>query len=231
MLEFEFSQIEAILFDLDGTLVETDNRWADMLADKLAPLSRAVPKLDNKRLARGLINSIEMPSNYAISLLERLGLSKLMSGIADRVRRSKGLATHEGSDAVAGTHEMLDALQGHYKLAVVTTRARREAHAFVEQLGIRPYFPVVVTRQDVLRMKPNPEPVYTAAVALGVDPQRCVMVGDTTMDVRAGKRAGAISVGVLSGFGDQRELTRAGADLILDRACQLLAYLDDGEQP
>jgi len=226
--ESKFLQAKAILFDLDGTLVETDNRWADVLTEKLFPLKRLFPGLDTRRLARQLIMSIEMPANYAISILERLGLSHLLSGMADRVRRSKGLATREGSQPVPGTHDMLDALQSRYQMAVVTTRARREALAFIEQLDVDSYFPVVVTRQDVLRMKPHPEPVYTAAKAIHVDPRYCVMVGDTVMDVRAAKRAGAVAVGVLSGFGDRRELERAGADLVLDRACQLLDYLDNG---
>ena len=51
------------------------------------------------------------------------------------------------------------------------------------------------------------------------------MIGDTTMDVRAGRRAGALAVGVLSGVGTRQELVRAGADLILERAEQLLDYL------
>jgi len=218
-------RIEAVLLDLDGTLVETDNRWAAQLAEKLEPLKRLFKRLDTEALARSLVMSVEMPANYGVSIMERLGLSKVMQGLADRVRRSKGLATQRESETVDGTQRLLDALQGRYKLAVVTTRARPEAHAFIDALGLRDYFPVVITRQDVFRMKPHPDPVLRAAEGLGVPPEHCVMVGDTTMDVRAARRAGAYAVAVLSGFGSRRELERAKPHLMLGTAVELLEHL------
>ena len=120
---------------------------------------------------------------------------------------------------------LLKALAGRYKMAVVTTRARPEAESFIRQLGLERYFGAVITRGDVLRMKPHPEPVKKAAASLAVSPEKCLMVGDTTMDIRAGRRAGAYAVGVLSGFGDERELARAGAHVIVDRAVQILDLL------
>jgi phosphoglycolate phosphatase len=219
------ADLEAILFDLDGTLVETDNRWAGMLSDTLEPLKHIWPRIDTQALARRLVMSIEMPTNYVIAVLERLGMAHLIDGLANRVRRSKGLATRGASEPVEGTFALLQALAPRYKLAVVTTRARPEAESFVRQLGFEIFFPVVITRGDVLRMKPHPEPVLKAAALLDVPADRCMMVGDTTMDVRAGQRAGAYTVGVLSGFGDRSELIRAGADLVLDRAAQVLDYL------
>ena len=220
------AQLEAILFDLDGTLVETDNRWAAVLADKLGPLKRLWPHIDTQAWGRKLVMGIETPSNYVISTLERLGVAHLIDGVADRVRRSKGLATQGGSEPVEGTWELLNALSARYKMAVVTTRARPEAESFIRQLGLQGFFSVVITRGDVLRMKPHPEPVQKAAYALGVDPRQCIMVGDTVMDIKSAKRAGSLAVGVLSGFGERQELERAGADLIFDRASQLLTYLD-----
>jgi len=220
-----FDGAEAVLFDLDGTLVETDNRWAASIERRLRPLQRAFPRLDPHALARWLVMAIETPSNYVIWALEHVGLDRHFLGLADRVRRSKGLATRQGSEAVEGSHELLEALQGRYRLAVVTTRARPEAHAFLEQLGLAAFFPVVVTRQDVLRLKPHPEPVRLAAQKLGVSPERCIMVGDTVPDIRAARRAGAWAVGVLSGFGERGEIERAGAHLVLERAALLGDYL------
>ncbi len=213
------------MFDLDGTLVETDNRWVRILAERLEPLHRLAPRLDLSALARSIIMGIETPSNYLLSAMEHLGLRSSFFGLADRLRRSKGLATREASQPVEGSAELLAALGARYKLAVVTTRAQVEAHAFIAQLGFGDTFQAIVTRQDVIRMKPHPEPVRKAARLLGVAPERCIMVGDSVMDVRAARRAGAWAVGVLSGFGERRELERAGAHLILERAAQLTDYL------
>ena len=106
----DLSAIEAILFDLDGTLVETDNRWARLMGQRLAFLRRLNRRLDTNRLGRDIVMAIETPSNYAISLLERLGLGKSIYGLADRIRRSKGLATRDASVLVEGTRELLGSL-------------------------------------------------------------------------------------------------------------------------
>lgn len=217
--------ITAILFDLDGTLIETDNRWVAMLEQKLAPLKRLMPRLDTHALARRLVMASETPTNYILSLIEHVGLSSSFFGLTDRLRRSKGLATREDSELVEGSLELLEALEGRFKLAIVTTRARPEAYAFLRHAGIERFFPVVVTRQDVLRMKPHPEPIRKAAASLGVRPEECLMIGDTVPDIRAARRAGALAVGVLSGFGERAELERAGAHLILERAAHILDHL------
>jgi len=60
---------------------------------------------------------------------------------------------------------------------------------------------------------------------MGVDPSACLMIGDTTIDMRCGRSAGAQTVGVLCGFGTQRELQAAGADLILRTTSDLLPVL------
>jgi phosphoglycolate phosphatase len=216
---------QAVLFDLDGTLVETDNRWAGVAAQKLAPLKRLFPRLNVDALGRRLVMASETPANYVLSLLEHLGISTRFWGLTDRLRRAKGLATREAAVLVEGTLPLLEALAPRYKLAVVTTRARPEARAFLELAGLARFFPVVITRQDVLRMKPYPEPVQRAAERLGVSPAQCLMVGDTTMDILAARRAGAFAVAVLSGFGEREELERAGAQLILGSAVELMEYL------
>ena len=64
-----------------------------------------------------------------------------------------------------------------------------------------------------------------AARQMGLEPQECLMIGDTTVDIRAGKAAGAQTVGVLCGFGDEKELRRAGADLILPSTADLAQVL------
>jgi len=222
-----FDGVRAVLLDLDGTLIETDNRWASVMAQKLEFVKRLFPKADSEALGRSLVMAIETPVNYVMLLCEHLGLGSSFFGLADRLRRSKGLATSERSALVPGTEKLLNALRTRYALAVVTTRARPEAYAFIEQASLSAYFRAVVTRQDVWRIKPHPAPVNKGAELLSVMPSQCIMVGDTTMDVRAARRAGAFAVGVTSGFGTRDELERAGAHLVLDRAVQLLDHLPD----
>ena len=122
---------------------------------------------------------------------------------------------------VAGVQALLAALSQRYPLAIVTARPERQARAFVEQFNLAPYFKLVVSAQTAPHTKPYPDPVRWAAEAFGLAPQNCVMVGDTTIDILAGKRAGAQAVGVLCGFGERAELERHGADLILPTTADL----------
>jgi phosphoglycolate phosphatase len=224
-------RIQAFLFDLDGTLIESDDHFVAKLAVRLEPLARLSKRWEAETMARALVMAVETPTNYAMSAMEHLGLSSSFFGLADRLRRARGLATRELAETVRGSQALLEALAPRFRLAVVTTRARPEAYAFLAGSGLERFFPVVITRQDVLRMKPHPEPVRAAAGMLGVAPEACVMVGDTAADVRAARRAGAFAVGVLSGFGRRQELERAGADLILDYAEELLGLPEwDGQR-
>ncbi len=221
--------VQAILFDLDGTLIMSSNLWAAGLSNKLEPLRKILPRLDTMALSRRLVMAIEMPSNYLVSAVEHLGLSLNPFGLADRLRRSKGLATRESAPLIDGTIPLLEQLCPRFKMAIVTTRARPETQAFIEHASLGCYFETVITRQDVLFMKPHPEPVRKAANQLGVSPANCVMVGDTAMDIRAARRAGAYAVGVLTGLCVREELEQAGAHLILQRAAELLQYLPSVE--
>ena len=122
--------VQAILFDLDGTLVHTENRWAVKYARKLAFVRKLSPRLDPQTLGRGLVNITEMPVNYLLLVCEHLGISTSFFGLADRLRRSKGLATRGESALIPGSLRLLQSL-GNYRLAAVTTRAQREATAFI----------------------------------------------------------------------------------------------------
>jgi N-acetyl-D-muramate 6-phosphate phosphatase len=86
---------------------------------------------------------------------------------------------------------------------------------------LTPYFQCVASGQTAPRTKPFPDPILWAAKQMGVRPEQCLMVGDTTVDIRAGKAARAQTVGVLCGFGERLELERAGADLILEGTWEL----------
>jgi phosphoglycolate phosphatase len=80
-------------------------------------------------------------------------------------------------------------------------------------------------------MKPHPQPLFFAAKAMGVEPAECLMIGDTTIDIRTGVSAGAQTVGVLCGFGTEGELRRSGAGLILRTTSDLLAVLYPAADP
>lgn len=218
-------ELKAVLFDLDGTLVVTANRWTERLARRLEWLKRVLPRVKPQRAARRLINGLEFVTTYGMLWLEHFGVGSSFFGLADQIRRSKGLATRAASTLIPGTQDLLERLSQRYLLAVVTTRQRTEAEAFLVAANIARFFQVVITRQDVWHIKPHPAPVRKAAQQLGVQVTSCLMVGDTTMDIRSARRAGARAIGVLTGYDEGDELRRAGAERVLASAAELVAYL------
>lgn len=218
-------EIDAILFDLDGTLVETDDEAVVSLARRLQPVRRFLPRRDPVRTARRILMATEGPANGILTFLDRLGLDDTVFDLGDRLRSLRGLKTPLNFRPVDGVGETLEDLSQRYHLAIVTTRSRGHAELFVRQQELTDLFTVIVGREDTWRIKPHPSPVLHAAEKLDVPVERCLMVGDTTADVWAARSAGARSAGVLCGFGEEDELERAGADLILETTSQLNRWM------
>ena len=214
-------QVEAVLFDLDGTLMDTDDQAVEALARWLQRLHWPNPE----RTARRLIMAAETPANTLVTLIDVLGLDAPLAAFADWLRRVLGLPKRTDFRIVAGVKEMLVVLHGRYRLAIVTARSRADTQAFLDQYDLRDLFQALVTRESTWRLKPHPAPIWRAARLLGVPAARCVMVGDTTVDVKSARRAGAWAVAVLCGFGEREELERAGAHVILEHTSQLSSLL------
>jgi HAD superfamily hydrolase (TIGR01549 family) len=214
-------KIEAILFDLDGTLMDTDDQAVERLAHQLERLRFPHPS----RIARRLIMASETPGNALMTVVDMLGLDAPLTGLTNKLRRWRGLRTQTNFRIIAGVEEMLIQLDGRYRLGVVTTRGQSEAESFLEQHGLRDLFEIVVTRESTWRLKPHPAPIQHAARLLGVPAERCAMVGDTTVDVKSARRAGAWAVAVLCGFGKREELEQAGAHVVLEQTADLGSQL------
>jgi phosphoglycolate phosphatase len=127
---------------------------------------------------------------------------------------------------IPGVSEMVAAVGERYQIGLVTTRSRSDIDRFLEEKpDIGRLVRVSCGADDTRRLKPHPAPVRRAAAALGLPPERCLMVGDTTVDVRSARRAGAWSIGVLCGFGGRAELERAGAHVVLGSTAMLGEWL------
>lgn len=214
--------IQAILFDLDGTLIDTDNQAVARIAGKIRPFlgHRANP------VARWLLMKAETPGNLFVTLLDKLGLDEKMMGLTDKLRRQRGLYAAPDFHLIPGVEEMLRQINGRYRLGVVTTRSRYHIDSLFKQYpGVGGAMQTSCGLQDTYRLKPHPSPVQLAAKRLNVPVQNCLMVGDTTVDIISARRAGAWGVGVLCGFGERQELERAGAHAILDSTADIAHFL------
>jgi len=225
---FDPDRVEAICFDIDGTLADTDDAYVQRLTRALNPLSFLMSDEARQRLARRLIMAAETPVNTITTLLDRLFLNQTLGTVRNTLHRLRGEKGPQDIMLIPGVRTMLEALAVHYPLAIVTAREERSAENFLRATKLKPLFHCVATARTCSRAKPHPAPVRWAAKQIEVFPEACVVVGDTTVDIRAGAAAGAQTVGVLCGFGQHHELERAGANLILENTAELTEVLLPG---
>ncbi len=219
-MPLDLTRIKALCFDVDGTLSDTD----DLYAQKTA---RFLPRFLFKKpdhAARRFVMWMEAPGNALLEYADKLGIDDEMTAFINWLSRHR-----RHSDKrfllVPGVDEMLKQLHGRYLMAVVSARDERGTMAFLEQFDLARYFDAIITGLSAEHTKPYPDPILLAAKMMKVSPENCLMIGDTTVDIRAGRSAGAQTVGVLCGFGEEPELKRMGADVILVDTPSLLELL------
>lgn len=224
-MPLDLARVRAICFDVDGTLSDTDDQWVASFERRLGRLRRFFPSGDARAFARWAIMCAESPGNLFYHWLDRANLDAQF-GRAYSYLSQRKVGRQVGSFLIIpGVYELIASLHGHYPMSVVSARDRDGTYAFLEQFNLVPFFHSIATALTCQHTKPFPDPVLWAAEQMCVSPENCLMVGDTTVDMRAGKMAGAQTVGVLCGFGQEVELRRAGADLILPHTTALAELL------
>ena len=219
-MALDISRIKALCFDVDGTLSDTDDLY-------VLKVARFFPRFlfqDPDHAARRFVMWVEAPGNALLGLTDTIGLDDEIVAVIDWLSR------HQKRSAktfwlIPGVDEMLKQLKGHYPMAVVSARDEKGTMRFLEQFDLVKYFDAVITGQSAEHTKPYPDPILLAAQKMGVKPEECLMIGDTTVDIRAGKAAGTQTVGVLCGFGEEPELRKKGVDMILKTTSELADLL------
>ncbi|NJN44877.1 MAG: HAD family hydrolase [Anaerolineae bacterium] len=225
-MPLDLPRIKAICFDVDGTLRDTDDQYTASFAKLFRPFRFLFPGRDADKFARWFVMTVESPANWVFSIPDRLHLDDEIARFGEWLH-DQGIGKQKDHHylLIDGIREMLEPLSKRYPLAVVSARPRRGTMGFLDHFDLTPYFQCVASGQSTARTKPFPDPIKWAAKKMGVKPEECLMVGDTTVDIRAGVAAKAQTVGVLCGFGERAELERAGADVILEETKDLLGIL------
>ncbi|MGB3544209.1 HAD family hydrolase [Rubrivirga sp.] len=242
-MPLDLDRIDGVVFDIDGTLADTD----DHLVAQIATVLDAIPLISGRRatdLARRLVMGAETPVNAAYGALDKLGLDDEMSAVKakvkdllEHVRGQRERAESHPADAadevphdmVPGVEQMVREVAARYPISAMSTGGEIRIRAFLKHHGVLDLFAAVAGAQTTPRMKPFPDPLVFCADAMGVDPARCLVVGDTTVDMETAQAGEAQAVGVLCGFGTEDELRASGADLILATTSDLLNVLAPSE--
>jgi HAD superfamily hydrolase (TIGR01549 family) len=221
-MSLDISRIKALCFDVDGTLSDTDDYYAQKLV-------RFFPQFlfrDPVHTARRLVMWVESPGNALLGFADRVGIDDEMVAFIDWINRHRKSPLKKYL-IVPGVEEMFKQMQGRYPMSVVSARDEKSTMRFLTQFDLCKYFEAIITGLSAPHTKPYPDPIFLAAEQMGVKPEECLMIGDTTVDMRAGKSAAAQTVGVLCGFGEEPELRQLGADLILKSTADLPAVFNN----
>lgn len=185
--------LAAVLFDMDGTLVDSEKVWQVAL-DELAA------ELGGRLSLAARLSMIGTTTPESIAILHRdLGVTGRSTHADGEALESRMMAlTRSGLMFRPGALELLTAVRAAgLKTALVTATVRRIVEVMLDTIG-RDNFDVVVTHDDVANGKPHPEPYASAAAALGVDPRDCVAIEDSLTGSASALAAGCAVVAVPS---------------------------------
>jgi pyrophosphatase PpaX len=208
-----------VLFDLDGTLIDSIGLILASMRYAFAKCERAAPS------DADWLTGVGTPLR---TMFERYAADEPALDAFIAAYREHQFAHHD--DLVrcyADVPETISKLArlGH-PLAVVTSKTEALARRGLDHVGILPYFEVIIGCDTCTRHKPHPEPVLTALHRLGYQPHEAAFVGDSVHDVAAGNAAGVLTVAALWGPFSREELAEASPTEFLERIAglpQLLA--------
>lgn len=207
--------IDALVFDLDGTLIDSIELIMRSYEHTLA--AHGLPPMPRPDLVASLGTPL-------LAQFPRCGARVEDVDALIATYRAYNHAHHDalvrGYDGVAEALARL--AERGVPMGVVTSKYAATAWAGLRRVGLDGHFEHLIGADDVTRHKPDPEPVLAGCERLGVAPERAAYVGDSTHDMRAARAAGAVAVGVAWGPFAASDLVDAGARQVLEHPRELL---------
>jgi len=204
--------VKAVIFDWDGTLADTKKAVVRSFQKVLVEAGCLVSdEFIERRVGIGTKRTLE-------EVLEECNV-RFDDEMLEKLTREKIRIQANLTNIVSlfeGAIELLQNLQGRIKIALATMSSRKVVGKLLSEKRIGGYFDVVVTADEIVKPKPDPEVFFVSAARLGVDPEDCVVVEDSVFGVRAAKAAEMKCIAVSSGAYSRVELRKEKPDIIVD---------------
>jgi len=215
------SAFDIVVFDLDGTLVDSKLDIANSLNWTLARLGYDPIPI---AVIESFVGAGIMP--LIRRTVEAAGHPERENDALILFRKRYWECLLDSTEPFPGVVETIESLKGRYKMAVVSNKMESFTRKILKGLAMDRYFGGLVYGGDSLPVKkPDPAALLEIAEKLGGSTSRMVFVGDSAVDIETGKRAGAATIAVTYGYRKADELLEAGPDIIIDKFSRLLDIL------
>jgi len=213
------NNINTILFDLDGTLIDTNEL---IISTYLHTLEKYFPGKYKRQDVLPFLG----PTLHEV--FEAMDPERVEEMVLEY--RTYNLANHDALvKEFVGVMETIETLKKKgYKLAIVTTKREDVAFKGLRLMKLDPFFDVMIAYDHVKKVKPDPEPIFLALEKLDSKPEETLMVGDNFHDVLAGKNAGTKTAGVAWTIKGRDYLAKYEPDYMLENMTDLITILGEG---
>ena len=220
-------KVGAVIFDLDGTLIDSIDIYFAIVEKALERLK--LPPVSRSRiLAAAETEDFKWELVLPQEVLNRK--EKIIDEAWEVINEIAPQMFADNLDLIEGAGGIVEKLSSNgLKIGLVTSTQRRYLETKMQPLknvGADTLFEVIITSDDVEKRKPAPDPLIACAQQLDLKPGKCVYVGDTATDIKAGKAAGMRTVGVLTGFDDHDVLNRELPDAIIESIEDLMDVIE-----
>lgn len=213
--------MRALIFDLDGTLVESLPGIAASLNRAL--IQHGLPGQSHENVRSFIGDGAVKLAQRALATVSRIDLTE---SVVKNFAADYAVSWPSGTSVYPGIHRLLGDLEAReIPLAVLSNKPHSFTVEIVEKLFPNTHFAAVLGNRANLPHKPDPTGALDIANSLGISPEACTIIGDSTMDLDTAKNAGMGSIAVTWGYHDRDRLT--AADLIVDSVGQLDKAISD----
>jgi len=195
--------IKAVIFDMDGTIVDSEDIHTGSLKEVVKE------ELDVDLSEEEIRKYIGLDYKHKLEkIFSERGIDGDSNKLADVIRRRTIKLSHL-VEKIDGAEEIIQEMKRNFKIALVSGSSRDQIESLLGNTGLKKYFDIRISSDDVENNKPHPDSYLLSTEKLGVKPNECVVIEDSVTGIEAAKSAGMFCIAVLNRYNKNQDLSKA----------------------